>query len=158
LKVFNELYHVNCRDFLPPIMSLFTCKGFILNSGNFSRFYLHSNRLNNSSISSLTMIIFINFNELYCTMYMYTKEGDFRETCRNALFWPEANLNFEFFEKMKNKKVFSPVILYRLGLCIKYRSVISGHFRSCSVMPGHVRSCPVMPGHARSCPVMSSHV
>jgi hypothetical protein len=41
LKVFNELYHVDCRDFWPLIMSLFTCKCFILNSGNFSCFYLH---------------------------------------------------------------------------------------------------------------------
>jgi hypothetical protein len=43
-------------------------------------------------------------------------------------------------------------------LCIKYPSVISGHFWSCSVMPGNVRSCLVMPGHARSCTVMSGHV
>jgi hypothetical protein len=65
LKDFNELFHVNCRNFWPLIMSLFTCKCFMLNSGKFSRFYFHKNRFKNSSFSSMTMIIFINFNELY---------------------------------------------------------------------------------------------
>jgi hypothetical protein len=36
----------------------------------------------------MTMIIFFSFNELY------TKEVDFRVTCRKALFWPEVNSNF----------------------------------------------------------------
>jgi hypothetical protein len=119
------------------------------------------------------MIIFINFNELY------TKEVDFRVTCRNALFWPEANL-----KKWKIKKFFFPghsvpsrtvhkvplghfrsfpVIFGHVWSCPVMHGltllcpVMSGHIRSCPVMSGHARSCTVMYGHARSCPVMSKN-